>query len=162
VICLAGIVNYTGLYYDVLGYITKEVTPGDGDVNDMDIVIDGEKTKKLLSKTSEFAYDSGLGAFAYMMFLSAAFMGTIVLEGVDTSIMAKVTPPELNDRFINSGLLATLIGTLGRVVGDSMITVSALVDIHVFVDFVNATFVPLLLLAVVGIYLVQANYKSLV
>lgn len=161
-ICLAGIVNYTGLYYDTVGFITKLVTPGDGSVHDVDIVINGHKAKKLLSKTSEFAYDSGLGAYAYMIFLSATFMGTIVLEGVDTSIMAKVTPPELNDRFINSGLLATLIGTMGRVIGDSMITFSALADLHVFVDFVNATFVPLLVLAVGGIFLVKANYKSLV
>lgn len=32
--------------------------------------------------------------------------------------MSRVTPPRLNDTFINCGLLATLIGTIGRVAGD--------------------------------------------
>mmetsp|Transcript_14506 Transcript_14506/g.25151 ORF Transcript_14506/g.25151 Transcript_14506/m.25151 type:complete len:90 (-) Transcript_14506:88-357(-) len=89
-------------------------------------------------------------------------MGTIVLEGVDTSIMAQVTPAQLNTCVINSGLLATLIGTLGRVLSDLMITLSALLDIHVFVDFVNATFLPLLLLAMGCLLLVSSFYNHLV
>jgi hypothetical protein len=87
---------------------------------------------------------------------------SILSEGVDTSIMAQVTPSELNSCFINSGLLATLIGTLGRVLSDLMITVSALLDIHVFVDFVNATFLPLLLLALGCLLLVHSSYDKLV
>ncbi len=76
--------------------------------------------------------------------------------------MAQVTPSELNSRFLNSGLLATLIGTLGRVLSDSMITFSALLDIHVFIDFVNATFFPLLLLTVCSLVLVYKYYDKLV
>jgi len=75
--------------------------------------------------------------------------------------MAKVTPARLNNAFVNSGLLATLIGTLGRVFADLLITLSALLDVYVFVDFVNATFVPLLLLAVLGFYLVKCSYRNL-
>ena len=89
-------------------------------------------------------------------------MGTIVLEGVDTSIMAKVTPAKLNDRFVNCGLLATLVGTLGRVLSDGMITLSALFDIHVFVDFVNATFLPIVVLTLAGMYMVKVYYSDLV
>jgi uncharacterized membrane protein YjfL (UPF0719 family) len=88
-------------------------------------------------------------------------MGTIILEGVDTSIMAKTTPAKLNTTFINSGLLATLVGTLGRVIGDSMITISSLIDQDVFTDFVNATFFPLIPLTLVGYFLVKHFYKSL-
>jgi hypothetical protein len=75
--------------------------------------------------------------------------------------MAKATPPKLNARFFNCGLLATLVGTLGRVVADGMITLSALLDIHVFVDFVNATFLPVLILTLVGLYLARRYYKRL-
>ena len=82
--------------------------------------------------------------------------------GVTTSVMAQVTPSELNSCFFNSGLLATLIGTLGRVLSDSMITVSALLDFHIFIDFVNATFLPLLLLAVCCLVLVYKYYDKLV
>ena len=40
--------------------------------------------------------------------------------------------------------------------------VSALLDIRVFIDFVNATFVPVLLLAMLCLFLVQRHYDSLV
>ena len=76
--------------------------------------------------------------------------------------MAQVTPSRLNSYFFNVGLLATLIGTLGRVLSDSMITVSALMDIHIFIDFVNATFLPLLLLTVCCLVLVYKYYDKLV
>lgn len=66
------------------------------------------------------------------------------MEGVDTSLMAKVTPSKLNHSVFNSGLLATLIGTLGRVLADFFITMGALLDVYVFIDFVNAIFFPLL------------------
>ena len=90
----------------------------------------------------------------------SAHLGTIILEGVVTSLMAKVTPAKLNDAFINSGLLATLIGTLGRVFADLLITMSAFLDVYVFIDFVNATFAPLLLFAIIGYYLVQRHYRQ--
>jgi hypothetical protein len=76
--------------------------------------------------------------------------------------MAQVTPSELNTRFLNAGLVATLIGTLGRVLSDSMITFSAFLDIHIFIDFVNATFLPLLLLAMCSLILVYKYYDKLV
>lgn len=39
-------------------------------------------------------------------------------QGVNTSLMSKTAPSQLNDSFLNMGLLATLVGTFGRVVGD--------------------------------------------
>ena len=32
--------------------------------------------------------------------------------------MSKAAPRELNNSFVNMGLLATLVGTFGRVIGD--------------------------------------------
>ena len=115
-----------------------------------------------MRKDNEFPYDWNYGQAVYITFLSAIFGGTIVLEGVTTSIMAQVTPSELNARFLNAGLLATLIGTIGRVLSDSMITVTALLDLHIFIDFVNATFLPLLLLAFSCLGLVYKYYDKLV
>ncbi len=37
--------------------------------------------------------------------------------------MSKTAPAALNDSFVNMGLLATLVGTLGRVVGDRLVEV---------------------------------------
>jgi hypothetical protein len=156
-----GILNFQGMYYDAVG--VSEYGRVDPDSTDLKhLELDGEFVGNLFTKANEFPYDWGYGHIQYIFFLSAIFMGTIILEGVDTSIMAQVTPAQLNDRFINSGLLATLVGTLGRVLSDSMITFSALLDVHVFVDFVVATFVPVLILSVGCLLLVLRYYDQLV
>jgi len=147
-VCMFGILNYEGLIMDLIGTVEgEEASIGDAEI------------KSYLNKKGEFYYDWRVGRYVYMFFLSAIFMGTIVLEGVDTSLMSRVTPPSLNDTFINCGLLATLIGTVGRVSGDSIITIGALVDKNVFTDFVNATFFFLIPLTLIGYVLVIRYYK---
>lgn len=163
---LFAILNYEGLIFDMLGVAAETVSAGTDTIKttkhgNEEITIGGTNVEKILNKENEVPYNWGFGAIIYITFLSAIFMGTIILEGVDTSIMAKMTPPELNDTFINSGLLATLVGTVGRVIGDSMITLSALIDQDVFTDFVNATFFPMIPLALIGYFIVQRFYKSL-
>ena len=120
-----------------------------------------ERIVDMLTAKGEFPYEYGAGPYIYICFLSAIFLGTIVMEGVDTSIMAKVTPAKLNRCFLNAGLLATLVGTLGRVFADVIITSSAFLDKHIFVDFVTVTFLPLMLLAVVGLVAVRWQYEHL-
>ena len=156
IVGLLMICNYEGLLYDLLGGTVEVIE----DVQkDKDVMIGSIRIVDLLNSESEFPYDWTLGPYVYVIFLSAIFMGTIILEGVDTSLMAKLTPARLNDSVFNSGLLATLIGTLGRVFADLLITMSALLDVYTFVDFCNATFMPLLLIAVV-LYLLLRNYYS--
>ncbi|KAL3924821.1 MAG: hypothetical protein SGILL_000806 [Bacillariaceae sp.] len=155
-----GILNYQGLYFDVLGVSTYGgFDPID--ITEMHSLELGGETVDLTPK-DEFPYDWGIGRPIYTTFLCVIFMGTIVLEGVDTSIMAQVTPPQLNSSFFNAGLLATLIGTLGRVLSDSLITTSAFLDVHTFIDFVNATFLPLVFLTMGCILLVNKFYNRLV
>jgi hypothetical protein len=119
-VCLVGLFNYSGLVYDVVGSIVTENAENDDMIKETKV--QGEKVKAFLTPAGEIYYNWGFGEVFYITSVSCLFMATIVLEGVDTSIMAKVTPPRLNDKFINSGLLATLIGTLGRVVADTAIT----------------------------------------
>lgn len=142
-VSLFAILNYEGLIFDVMGVAAETVSAGTDSIKSVkhgtEISIGGTNVVKILNKEHEVPYDWGAGKAVYITFLSAIFMGTIILEGVDTSIMAKTTPAGLNDTFMNSGLLATLVGTVGRVVGDSMITLSALVDQDVFTDFVNVS-----------------------
>lgn len=179
---LIGITNFEGLIYDIWGSAAELVEDHE---SENDVTIGETKVGEILNKREEFPYDWDAGDIVYVVFLSAIFMGkysvvlgvfsssllcisnigtahpgTIILEGVVTSLMAKVTPAKLNDAFINNGLLATLIGTFGRVFADLLITMSALLDVYVFVDFVNATFAPLLLLALFGFYLVKRNYRQ--
>jgi hypothetical protein len=159
---LFAILNYEGLIFDIMGVAAEAVTPITVNGTDsVDISIGGTSISSFLNKQDEIPYNWGIGTVTYITFLSAVFMGTIILEGVDTSLMAKVTPAALNETFINSGLLATLVGTLGRVFGDSMITISALVDKNIFTDFVNATFFPMIPLALIGYFLVKRYYNLL-
>jgi hypothetical protein len=195
IVCLLAVLNYEGLVFDLIGVGLEAVEPDFNttvaDNTAVDIMIGGENISKFLNKELEVPYDWGTGRFVYITFLSAIFMGTIVLEGVDTSLMvrfigtnfynvfvcihsrilslksiiyffqAKVTPPALNDAFINSGFLATLVGTLGRVVGDTIITLSAFLDKDIFTDFVNATFAPMVPLAVIGLFFAFRYYHLL-
>eukprot|EP00980_Cylindrotheca_fusiformis_P011284 scaffold2597_cov116-Cylindrotheca_fusiformis.AAC.12 len=159
-----GMFNWSGLYYDLAGEV--EVSTSGLDTTNVDnykeAKIGNETIGALLTKKHEFPYDYGAGPVVYILFLSLIFVGIIVLEGVDTSIMAKTTPPKLNKCFLNTGLLATLVGTIGRVFADGIITSSALLDRHIFVDFVNATFFPLMILALIGLIAVNTLYDRLV
>lgn len=69
--------------------------------------------------------------------------------------MSKTAPSALNDSFLSMGLLATLVGTFGRVVGDSMITISAFIGKAPYHDFVSVTFLPLLPILGLGLYWVN-------
>jgi len=104
-----GIFNYQGLYYDILGISTYwKFDPIDID-HLKELELSGAEVGKMFTKDKEFPYDWGKGEIVYIVFLSVIFSGTIILEGVTTSIMAQVTPSKLNTCFINSGLLGNLV-----------------------------------------------------
>mmetsp|Transcript_18465 Transcript_18465/g.51329 ORF Transcript_18465/g.51329 Transcript_18465/m.51329 type:complete len:187 (-) Transcript_18465:514-1074(-) len=148
------ILNKSAIWYDAVGIIENIDDESD---NPERLSIAHSKVEVLLNDQQEFPYSSLL----YIPAMSMVFLGTIVLESVDTSLMSKVTPNRLNVTFLNCGLMATLVGTVGRVVADSMITISAFLDAHIFVDFVNVTFLPLLLLTVIAYYYVRKYYDHL-
>lgn len=91
--------NYEGLIFDIMGVAAEAVDPTG--TNTTDIYIGGESVSSFLNKEKEVPYNWGIGSVTYITFLSAVFMGTIILEGVDTSLMAKVTPAALNETFNN-------------------------------------------------------------
>jgi hypothetical protein len=51
---------------------------------------------------------------------------------------------------------------MGRVISDSMITIGSLLDKSVYNDFVNVTFIPVLPLVLLGLFLIQRYYKLLI
>ncbi|KAL7515326.1 hypothetical protein ACHAXN_013479 [Cyclotella atomus] len=152
--CVA-ICNLEGLVLDVIGVMLNYTKKGPTT----------EHLKSVITSVlhhNEFPYDWGAGSIVYLIFLSAIFIGSIILEGVNTSLMSKTAPSALNDSFLNMGLLATLVGTMGRVVGDSMITLSAFIGRAPYHDFVSVTFLPLLPILGLGLYWVNKNWKQLV
>ena len=102
-------------------------------INIQAVVFDYVSFKRLLTVNYTFThrnmeqsqhefYDWCGGVYQYVIAISLTFIGTIILEGVVTSLMSKASSPKLNKSFLNCGLLATLIGTLGRITGDALIT----------------------------------------
>ncbi|KAL7486520.1 hypothetical protein ACHAW6_012115 [Cyclotella cf. meneghiniana] len=146
--CVA-ICNLEGLALDFIGLVLQRIKQKGPTAKRL------KKVVTLASDHGEFPYDWGAGSYVYLTFLSAIFIGSIIMEGVNTSLMSKTAPAALNDSFVNMGLLATLVGTLGRVVGDSMITISAFIGKSPLYDFVSVTFLPLLPILGLGLHWVS-------
>ncbi|KAL7520878.1 hypothetical protein ACHAWX_005574 [Stephanocyclus meneghinianus] len=153
--CVA-ICNLEGLALDFIGLVLKRIKQKGPTAKRL------KKVVTLASDHGEFPYDWGAGSYVYLTFLSSIFIGSIIMEGVNTSLMSKTAPAALNDSFVNMGLLATLVGTLGRVVGDSMITISAFIGKSPLYDFVSVTFLPLLPILGLGLHWVSKNWKQFV
>ena len=154
VICsIFSIFNYEGLLLDIAGIIVRG--------NTSKFALRLKKYVTSLSFHGEFPYDWNSGICVYLSSLIMMFISTIVMEGVNTSLMSQTTPKNLNNCFINMGLLASVVGTFGRVFGDFMITACALYGKSELHDFVSVTFAPLLPFILFGWYLMRRNYHFL-
>jgi len=152
VVSVVLILNFSVL----LGY------PGRGEdvsfrIGDLD---DGEAAD-LWKIRKEHLYNGGWGLYQYVVCIGSLFMGTIMLEGIVTSILAKSAPRELEGDFFNAGLLATLAGGGGRVLGDACIVVGGELHRVEGLDFVNCVFVQVLMLFSLGLYLINRFYTTL-
>lgn len=107
-------------------------------------------------------YNGQFGVYQYIIGISWVFTGTIMLEGVVTSLMAKSAPSGLENSFLfNAGLLATLTGTAGRVVADGFILFAGYLHSDDGLDFTNSILMMLVIALGVGLYSVQHNYYRL-
>ncbi len=104
-------------------------------------------------------YDWSYGCYVYIVGLCAVFISTTMLDGVNTSTMCKSAPSELNNTFINVGLLATVVGSFGRMAGDVLIAVFAVIDRTDYFDFMNRTFLPLVPFTLYGFYILCKHYS---
>ena len=127
------------------------------------IVPFGDTTDMSASNTftrSKHEYDGSLGKFQFVTGVAWVFTGSIMLEGVVTSCMAKSAPNRLESTFLNAGLMATLIGTIGRIVADSFIVGAGIAHSEGW-DFVNSVFLQLALVFGLGLLIVTQNYYNL-
>eukprot|EP00520_Triparma_pacifica_P017458 CAMPEP_0118635890 /NCGR_PEP_ID=MMETSP0785-20121206/2318_1 /TAXON_ID=91992 /ORGANISM="Bolidomonas pacifica, Strain CCMP 1866" /LENGTH=1136 /DNA_ID=CAMNT_0006526955 /DNA_START=277 /DNA_END=3683 /DNA_ORIENTATION=+ len=145
-LCIVGIIftmNYQVLLGFSTSYDTAKVYPGDLDNSAVN-------EKFPLTQHVVHAYDGDFGVYQYVIGVSWIFFGTIMLEGVVTSLMAKSAPSRLEMSFVNAGLLATLIGTLGRVCGDAFIVGAGYLHSFEGLDFVNGLLVLTLMALALG------------
>mmetsp|Transcript_15916 Transcript_15916/g.39950 ORF Transcript_15916/g.39950 Transcript_15916/m.39950 type:complete len:825 (+) Transcript_15916:259-2733(+) len=105
-----------------------------------------------------YNYDStfSVGPIQYIIGSLIAFSGVEACESFVASLMSKCVPSALAVGTFNSGLLATLVGTGGRAVGDLFITAMGLISIR---NLLNLLLVPGLTLMLVSMFLLYKNYN---
>jgi len=79
------------------------------------------------------------------------FCSVQAFDGVVGSVLSKVIPTALAAGTLNSGLLATIVGTLGRALGDAFITAVGYIDLR---QVNNLLFVPSFVILVADLVLV--------
>lgn len=101
----------------------------------------------------------GYSSVQYMTSALVVFISTNVLEGVNMSLLSKTMPKALARGTFNSGLLATEAGTLGRAVGDQMVTA---VGYFLGMDYVlNGCFIPLAVIVFAAMAVVWMTFDVL-
>ena len=110
------------------------------------------------SETFNEGHPMAVGPARYVMGSLISFSGIEACESYVASLMSKVVPSALAQGTFNSGLLATLVGTGGRAVGDLFITCMGLVSIR---NLLNLLIIPGASLVTFSILLIRWNYDLL-
>jgi hypothetical protein len=113
-----------------------------------------------VESSETYNYDSAfaVGPVQYILGSLIAFSGVEACESFVASLMSKCVPSALAVGTFNSGLLATLVGTGGRAVGDLFITAMGLISIR---NLLNQLIIPGLCLMLLSMFLLWKNYKIL-
>lgn len=111
-----------------------------------------------IESSDTYNYDIPLstGPVQYVIGSLIAFSGVEACESFVASLMSKCVPSALAVGTFNSGLLATLVGTGGRAVGDLFITAMGLISIR---NLLNLLIIPGLTLMLLSMFLLWRNYK---
>jgi len=116
----------------------------------------------LFDHESSYTYNDesslSVGPKSYIAGSLIAFSGIEACESYVASLMSKVVPSTLAQGTFNSGLLATLVGTGGRAVGDLFITCMGLVSVR---NLLNLLIIPGATLIATSIALILWNYDLL-
>jgi len=115
----------------------------------------------LFDHVTSYTYNESplsVGPHRYITGSLIAFSGIEACESFVASLMSKVVPSALAQGTFNSGLLATLVGTGGRAVGDLFITCMGLISVR---NLLNLLIIPGATLVAMSIALIRWNYELL-
>lgn len=115
----------------------------------------------LFDHVSSYTYNESplsVGPHRYITGSLIAFSGIEACESFVASLMSKVVPSALAQGTFNSGLLATLVGTGGRAVGDLFITCMGLISVR---NLLNLLIIPGATLVATSIAMIRWNYELL-
>jgi len=99
-----------------------------------------------------------VGPHRYYAGYLLVFCSVQAFDGVVGSVLSKVIPTALAAGTLNSGLLATIVGTLGRALGDAFITAVGYINLR---QVQNLLFVPSFLILVSDLLLVLMKRENL-
>jgi hypothetical protein len=107
-------------------------------------------------------YDDVFGILQYTIGFCIIFTSVTYLESATLTLMSKVSPLHLKRYSIDNSFIVIVISTLGRLVGDLLISA---VDVSSWVfcsDIINSLLLPLLIGFIAGEYLVRKHYFFLI
>ena len=112
--------------------------------------------------TNTDTYNEGnmfaVGPHRYFAGYLLVFCSVQAFDGVVGSVLSKVIPTALAAGTLNSGLLATIVGTLGRALGDAFITTVGYTSLR---QVQNLLFVPSFVILLSDLILVLMKRESL-
>jgi hypothetical protein len=115
-----------------------------------------------LRATPSSTYNEGVlfavGPHRYVVGYFIAYVSIQSFEGVIGSCLSKVIPTALASGTLNSGLLATLVDTLGRASGDIFISIMGFIDLRQLMNFL---FIPAFIILITCLIVIRRNYDML-
>lgn len=99
-----------------------------------------------------------VGPHRYYVGYLLVFCSVQAFDGVVGSVLSKVIPTALAAGTLNSGLLATIVGTLGRALGDAFITAVGYINLR---QVQNMLFVPSFVILALDLVLVLMKRETL-
>ncbi|KAL7537776.1 hypothetical protein ACHAXR_008064 [Thalassiosira sp. AJA248-18] len=124
----------------------------------MGLLIDVTDFVSTETDTYNEGHPLAVGPHRYIAGYLLVFCSVQAFDGVVGSVLSKVIPTALATGTLNSGLLATVIGTFGRAFGDVFITSVGYIDLR---QIMNLLFVPSFVILVLDLILICYNYDSL-
>eukprot|EP00977_Amphora_coffeiformis_P009043 scaffold2046_cov171-Amphora_coffeaeformis.AAC.10 len=121
-------------------------------------LIRGLTVMMLLGCLAVVQYTENYSVVQYVIASITVFVSTNALEGPNMSLLSKTIPHSWTKGFFNVGLLATEAGTLGRAVGDVLLTVFGSGGIEYLV---NMTFGTMASLSFASLLLIIRFYRML-
>jgi hypothetical protein len=114
------------------------------------------------NSSHDHPYDWRFGPIQFVVGLTTIFVGLVALEGATLSLLSKVSPPRLRSVVINVGTIATFLGLVARLLGDSQILMVGLSHRLINMDIINSLAVPLLVAACVAVFLLKRQFFFLI
>jgi len=124
----------------------------------MGLLVDVTDMVSTETETYNEGHPLAVGPYRYIAGYLLVFCSVQAFDGVVGSVLSKVIPTALASGTLNSGLLATVIGTFGRACGDVFITSVGYINIR---QIMNLLFVPSFVILMLDLVLICYNYDSL-